>query len=517
MIIVTCPNCQTRSRFGDERAGQRGRCGKCLGVIDIPPASAADALVSPPVKAADTLRVPSAGAAQVAAPAESAPAVTSAERNLPPVKAANTRRAPATLANDTRSIALALWIALAAGIGIIAVVGVLIAVFWPRGTREEARNDQPAVEEEQGPPSVAQPTTADKTEPVGADAKPPRTTPSTGPNIALPATTPAKDPGLSGGLVGMSGQYGDRDCQTIQARHGVAIPAAATMIEVDGRRLPLVNAGAWAAAPAPILPLPRGTHAVRFRPNEPPLAVTIRTDLISEYSTMREFFRVGGRADAERLLSRSARALDVHSAPYLLNFMGAMHAADDRGDAAARCFRRALCVNPAFAPAHLNLAECLARRQAYGEAQREVDLAEALNVGNVFGLAAAINQVRRQANLPATASAPIDCAALNYISAEPLTDDDRRVAALLCGISKYAVSDGERAKILNNLAVHFADTGRPERALFHFREALAAARDAGPERFALARRIFATMSEVCRKAGFAEADEYRRMQSMVTP
>jgi tetratricopeptide (TPR) repeat protein len=314
----------------------------------------------------------------------------------------------------------------------------------------------------------------------------------------------------------MSDKYSDRECRTIQEAHGVAIPAAANLIEVDGRRLPLANPGAWAAAKA-ILPLPRGTHAVRFRSGELPLTVTIRGDLADAYDAMREYFNVGRRADAERLLSRSARALDVHGAPYLLNFFGATHAAADRGDAAERHFRRALCVNPAFAPAHLNLAECLARRKAASEAQREVELADALNVGNVFGLAAAINQVRRQLEMPAVASAPIDCAALSYVDAEPLGDDDRRLAALLHGISKYAASDGERAKILNNLAIHYADTGRPERALFHFREALAAARDAGPERFALARRIFANMGEVCRKAGFAEADEYRRMQNMVTP
>ena len=89
--------------------------------------------------------------------------------------------------------------------------------------------------------------------------------------------------------------------------------------------------------------------------------------------------------------------------------------------------------------------------------------------------------------------------------------------ALLEGISKYAVEDAERAKILNNLAVHFADRGRPERALHHFREALAVLKLAGPERFELAARVFANMSRVCRKAGFDEADEYEQMQHLVSP
>ena len=91
------------------------------------------------------------------------------------------------------------------------------------------------------------------------------------------------------------------------------------------------------------------------------------------------------------------------------------------------------------------------------------------------------------------------------------------MTALVEGISKYAVEEAERGKILNNLAVHFADRGRPELALHHFREALAVFKLAGPERFELATRVFSNMSHVCRKAGFEEADEYDQMQHLVSP
>ena len=91
------------------------------------------------------------------------------------------------------------------------------------------------------------------------------------------------------------------------------------------------------------------------------------------------------------------------------------------------------------------------------------------------------------------------------------------MTALLQGISKYAVRDAQRGKILNNLAVHFADTGRPELALHHFRNALAVVKYAGPERYVLARQIFSNMSDACRKAGFAEAKEYQQMRHMVSP
>ena len=93
----------------------------------------------------------------------------------------------------------------------------------------------------------------------------------------------------------------------------------------------------------------------------------------------------------------------------------------------------------------------------------------------------------------------------------------RRITALLEGISKYAVDDDDRGKILNNLAVHFADTDRPRLALYHFRNALAVVKVAGPERFELATRVFSSMSRVCRKAGFEEAVEYEQMQHLVSP
>ena len=316
-------------------------------------------------------------------------------------------------------------------------------------------------------------------------------------------------------LTGISRRYDSLECQRIQARHGVRIPAAATILDVDGQRLRVSHAGSLASSPAPILFLARGSHAVCFRPNEFPLAVTIESDLVAQYEAMRKFFGVGGEVKAVELISRAAKTMDVHSTPFLLNFSGAHYAAAGKWDVAERKLRRALCVNPAFSPAHLNLAECLIRRNATDEASREVALADAFNVGNVFGLTGAIREYRKRLKLPLDGEETVDVAGLSYVTTEAQTDADLRLAAILEGVSKYAVRDEQRAKILNNLAIHFADSGRPELAMYHFHHALEVVLHAGEGRYDLARQVFANMKRACRKSGFAEANEYEQMEAMV--
>ena len=319
------------------------------------------------------------------------------------------------------------------------------------------------------------------------------------------------------GLTGASREYDDFHCRRIQTQHAVRIPPAANILEVDGERLPIVNVDELARGPAPYLYLPRGTHAVKFRTNESPISVSIAGDFAGVHQQLRQFFAAGASINDRELSSRSAKAMDVHSAPFLLNLMGASHASQEQWDAAERKFRRALRLNAAFSPAHLNLAWCLARRKAKSEAIREVELADAFNVGNVFGLSAAIASMRRDLQLPVGLPVESQLTLASYIHNESLSEEDRRLTALMLGMSKYAVKDEDRGKILNNLAVHFADTGRTELALDHFRGALAVIKQAGPERFALARQVLTHMADACRKADFAEAEEYQRMRDLVTP
>lgn len=321
---------------------------------------------------------------------------------------------------------------------------------------------------------------------------------------------------LGGGeqVTGTSRQYDNFQCMRIQAQHGVRIPLGAAIVEVDGLRLRVANPSRLAQSPAPILFLPRGSHAVCFRSNEQAVAAAVEGDFTAAYQRMRAFFGIPDAIRSREIFQRAAWAMDIHRAPFLLNFSGAQYAAEKKWKAAQRKFRRALAVNPMFSPAHLNLAECLVQEGARDEAAREVELADVFNVGNVFGLAEAIVQARRRLGLPLESRDTIDAADLVYVSRKKQSEEDARMVALLEAASKYAVRDEERAKVLNNLAVHFAQSD-PELALHYFQNALEVTQRAGEGRHQLARQIFSHIRSVCRKAGFDEESEYRQMELMV--
>ncbi len=356
--------------------------------------------------------------------------------------------------------------------------------------------------------------------PKGVAAPPPPATASTlsaGGGSDRPSSGSDGEFSIGGGeqVTGTSRQYDNFQCMRIQAQHGIRIPPAAAILEVDGLRLRIANPSRLAQSPVPILYLPRGSHAVCFRSNEQPVPATIEGDFAAAYERMRGFFGIPEAIRSREIFQRAAWAMDVHGAPFLLNLSGAQYAAEKKWKAAQRKFRRALGINPMFSPAHLNLAECLLQEGARDEAAREVELADVFNVGNVFGLADAIVQARRRLGLPLESRDTIDAADLVYVSREKQSEEDVRMVALLEAVSKYAVRDEERAKVLNNLAVHFAQSDRPELALHYFHNALEVTQHAGEGRHQLARQIFSHIRAVCRKAGFDEETEYRQMELMV--
>lgn len=328
---------------------------------------------------------------------------------------------------------------------------------------------------------------------------------------------PPRNNGAPHRLAGVSREYDDLQCQQIQARHAVRVPPGAAIVEIDGQRLAVENVAALTESRAPFVFLPRGQHAVRFRANESPIEVNVEGHLGDEYRAMRAWFGFPSNPRSAELVQRSAWAFDVHGAPFLLHLLGVLHVQQNDLPAAERKFRRALRINAAFSPAHLNLAHCLLKRGEKQQAEREVLLAEAFNVGNVFGLARQIVECKGACGLKDDELPPVRIEPRAYLGSEPMDTLDERMVALLEGLAKYAVEDLERAKILNNLAVHFADVGKTELALDHYRNALAVLKFAGPERFEVARQVLANMRDACRAAGFAEAEEYDQMLELVLP
>lgn len=557
MIDVACGFCETQFRLDDAWGGKRARCPKCQSVVSIPAAALTTTGIEAKQRAdrregtrgnqgneGKRAAVKSAAIASVAPPAEplAPPSLhlseSSADISAPPVTSPPVSSSPLPKNWKTRLADRRLQLAAGGALVLLVVVGVVVAM--NSGTPESvpvAMQDpsRPTggldeVEEPEANPSAASPAAKPVVEPVNVPAeaapeKPPSEIASDLPvtpemeRVAVPTKPAPRKKPASGpqGLSGLSSDYSDFHCCRIQFAHGVTIPHAATIIEVDGWRLPIDDVPQLFESPAPVLFLPRGQHAVRFRVGDRPITVEIRDDFTATYEAARNFFDLNGKVQKAALIERGGRATDVHGAPLLLNFQGAGYAQDGQWSAAERKFRRAIRVNPTFSPAHLNLAHCLVELGRPEEAAREWTLAAAFNVGNVFGLEAAIHAFRERLGDTPTPPLPLAFSARVYVSPEPRSVEDERIASILQAISKYAVKDEERAKLRNNLAVHFSESGRPQLALEHFRGALAALKTAGPERFEIATKILGHMSDTCRYAGYEEADEYAAMQQFVLP
>lgn len=546
MIVVKC-QCGSRFQVGDEWAGKQARCPVCSAVVGVdesmpaPAAAPAGPQFAPPTQPPSNTAVePDAAMKTVHEELQTRVEEQAAPESQPPVTGDEA-------GNDAllRVVLLATVVVatvVLSGLGYYAYSTSspneteVIASASDTTTPTELQND-PTVDP---PHEVAEATSYQNPESnggggeAGVPAKPlqedppkPKQVPvqPVAPDIAVdpPRETPAVTKGndrvkkSGGGLSGISSQYDDFHCQRIQSQFAWRVLAAAEFLEVDGERLPITNLGELRKARAPYLFLPRGEHAIRLRAGEQPVRTEIAEHFEGTAAAMRKFFATGGAARTNELLSRGARAMDVHGAPFLLNMTGAAYVADDQWKAAERKFRRALVVNPLYAPAHLNLAVCLFKTSDTTNAARELQLADALNVGNVFGLAGGVNELRRQHGIAGDPSEAIALDVSQYVSAEPLSAEDERLTALMTAMSKYAVREEDRGKILNNLAVHFSDTGKTETALEHFRSALRALKFAGPERFKIAERVLSHMETVCRDSGFPEAEEYAFMRKSVLP
>ncbi len=566
MIEVTC-RCGLQFELPEHWGGKQARCPGCRTPLTVPAASAPAPPVQqqpPPVQ--QTHRPPAATvvAAQQPAPAATAPPPV---QNLPPQPEPQQPVAPSDSNVSQAENAHAArpappWLIPAVAGGAVALLLLIVAagwMFWPANTHTPAA-DGVAVNDDDAAPSVdadgAAPAadgeaaadataSADGSSTVSTDGvpaddlgtKPSDPPPDDGAPAVLqpadggerqPAAIPPKVPGddpsgdQPGETIALSGQsrrFDDRECVALQNKHGVPIPPTADMIEVDGQRLPLADVAELQQSVAPVLILPQGVHTVRFRRNENPFQVKIEGHFIESYHAARAFFGLGGQVRTVELLRRSAWAYDSHRAPLLLNFYGASYASEQKWEAAQRKFRRALRVNPTFAPAHLNLAHCLLSDGDIEGARREVALADAFNIGNVYGIAHAISTMK-QATEPqgedVQPGAVTRIVAAEYFSKQQLSAEDERIEAMLLSLSKYAVRDSERGKIINNLAAHLADRGNTDAALHYYRAALETLKKATAERLEIARKVLQNMAAACTRAGYEEAAEYQQMRRMVT-
>ncbi len=293
---------------------------------------------------------------------------------------------------------------------------------------------------------------------------------------------------------------------------GVRIPPLAKMIEVNGMILPIGDIEQIQKSTFPYLLLPKGTHSIRFSPNEKPLVVKIDEHFRDFYDRLRRHYGLPKSVDDDRMLEACVDALDAYRQPFLLNIHGAYYELQKQRPEAIRKWKRALRLNPTFGPAHLNLAVALLSEGNISAGTRELDLAEVFNVGDVYAITEAIWNIRAQYNLHSDKENKAKFAIENYLPDGRLSTKDRRMVAMMRGLSKYPVDPGERAKILNNLAVYFTSQNKPQWACEFFREGLNELKAHRDDYRRLAVEIMRHMRDACDELEMqSEAAEYAKV------
>jgi hypothetical protein len=301
------------------------------------------------------------------------------------------------------------------------------------------------------------------------------------------------------------------------ADHGVEIPAAAQVIEIDGVAWPVRRVDDLARRNGVPLILPLGRHTVRFSPSDPLRVVTPRGWFVDHYVELAAAAQENGKWSFDRLLELSRRQFDQFADPLVPHFWANYYAQEGDRDAALRNYRWALSIAPTFAPSYFNMAWLLHERGDDAEAQRWLRLAELWNVQNAYGLATSCHELRASIG---PGDAPSDSEPDWWESGDAsLRGRDRDLVIVLRSAAEFEPKRSERVKILNNIGAYFEHEKQPDRAVEYYRAA-AAALGTGrlePEERRVAVRIFENLTRVCRASNMPEYRRYERLQAMLQP
>ncbi len=292
----------------------------------------------------------------------------------------------------------------------------------------------------------------------------------------------------------------------------VAIPADTRRISVDGVTLQLKPLSDIARFGRPALYVPRGRHLIRVGQQTAYRAYLSKQSYWNGYRQRREKTASQGAAGRRQLLTLLARSFDHPETAEPLHLLGNHHHRSGSKQAAAKLYRRAIALNPAYAPSHLNLAFCLLEASDKRAGLRELLLAKAFNLSDVFGIEELIGQLASKHGLTLT-GATATLLATNYIyGAQPkLTELDRRFIRFYTGVGRYIPRPDERAKALSNLGLYFQRKNKPQLAHNYFGQALSTLSSAGQnaKTFKIAAVIFTNIARTLGSGRIAE--DYRVM------
>lgn len=292
----------------------------------------------------------------------------------------------------------------------------------------------------------------------------------------------------------------------------IPLTAQTTEIVVDGIRLPLTPLSGLERFGHPSLYIPRGQHRIGLGSAPTRVAVS-KGSYAQAYRARRQALAASSDGGRKTLLTELARSFDHPRTPEALHLLGLLHHRAGRTAAAARLYARALWINPAFSPSHLDLALLRFEAGARPDGIRELLLARAFNPIDVFGIDPLIARLAATHQVDLAGRVTLDAAHYLDPRSEPLTELDQRMVRFCLGVTRYLDSDLERAKLLSNLGRHFAQQRKPVRARYWYHRGLSRLARFGRSRASLAAAavIYGNLARTYPSTDGGQAADYRQM------
>lgn len=280
---------------------------------------------------------------------------------------------------------------------------------------------------------------------------------------------------------------------------------------VDGQDIVLpvdwIGVATWSLA------LPGGQHLVKL-PGQTAKLTPISQSFGDLYDRQAALCQTEGKWDFDKLCAATTGRLIAFPEPILPHCWGNYYWQEGDKDAAIRHWNRAIQAEPAFAPAHLNLAFAALAANDSATALSEWQLALRLNVQNAYGIAEHLQELRK--SLPPAAS-PVRFDPRRYVqSPHPLSAEQQGLVDAGLALGAYSGGLLGQAKARNNVGVYLLASDRlPAAAAEQFRAALddvVLAADPAREP-ALIGQLLANLAQATSQLGLPESRMYARLNA----
>lgn len=505
MTSIPCPKCRAPLTVPESGAVTCAKCGARISLGQTAPAVAAPEQAVPAKPAQPVLKGKPLPASAASAP----PPLPPPPPSPPLLPLAPDDAVPPTVTLPMRVTSLlgskqGLYGLMAVAGGVVAMV-VLLIILQPRGP--DAEPGSPRNQPDAGVAQRSGDERPDDKLPAGTTAKP---SGAAGPEKALKkkpkppsAAPPPKEPRTERAPVAWA------PAPAVRAMGAGAVPRIDGVPAPAGLVLAEANL-AWTLLLAP------GQHLVAAAEADTAAQADAQAGFPAHYRQCLQEYREGDRFSFERLVERSRESAGVFREPLLPHLWGNYYWEQEDSASAVRYWNWAIRLEPAFAPAHVNLAWALLERGDKPRAARQTALAASFNFQNAYGVDDHVLALREKIGFAASLQAKPQFHAVEYLDqSEPLNPVEYQVVDALETLGSLASTAAGRAQALNNAGVYVLHEARkPLRAVSLFRRALeqlVQARSLAADR-TLADHLLKNLEQAADQAQLPERKLYARLR-----